>query len=166
MMKVLFWQFEAKWLWEVAGVKTREDFYCNTLPSTSLFYTLFMVFNLASSSSLFLFVAIQPFLHKYNYFHQWGLLLQNYLSISLLHVLSVPIWWHCWDDDIEKMVVMDCFICMFFLCFMYFFVYPLFGTESQGGCRCLVRCSKCQKSNQRFLKYPNIKLIANIYHLS
>ena len=114
----------------VAGVKTREDFYCNTLPSTSLFYTLFMVFNLASSSSLFLFVAIQPFLHKYNYFHQWGLWLQNYLSISLLHVLSVPIWWHCWDDDIEKMVVMDCFICIFFLVFYVFFLCTPFLERS------------------------------------
>ena len=45
VMTMLFWQFEVKWWWEGGRcVKTREDFYCNTLPSTSLFYTLLRCF--------------------------------------------------------------------------------------------------------------------------
>ena len=140
----------------VAGVKTREDFYCNTLPSTSLFYTLFALFNLSSSSSLFSFVNTTIFINNDFYC--------NIISTTyLFYMCSV----FPYGDTAEMMILRKWWLWIAWcVCVFCIFVHPLFGTECQRGCRCLVRCSKCQKINQRFLKYPNIKLIANIYHLS
>ena len=130
----------------MAGVKTREDFYCNTLPSTSLFYTLFALFNLSSSSSLFSFVNTTIFINNDFYC--------NIISTTyLFYMCSV----FPYGDTAEMMILRKWWL--------WIALYVCVFCVSQGGCRCLVRCSKCQKINQRFLKYPNIKLIANIYHL-